>query len=231
MNMLNQLTCLVIDDEPLSLRLMESYISQVPFLSLTASCQDPLDAISLLHEQPVDLIISDIDMPRLNGLTFAKAIQGKSIVIFISSHKEYAAESFDINAVDYLVKPFTFERFVQAANKALAQSVKSLVGMQDGFFVKSGGKIVRINFDEVLYIEAKREYSNIVLEGNRSVLASSGISAMASIVGSTRFVRVHKSFIIAISKIDEIEGNMIRVKGFDILIGGSYREKILNLFQ
>lgn len=227
----NNLSCIIIDDEPLYAELLEMYIERIPFLSLTATCNNGLDALALLNKTPVDLVITDINMPNLTGVQFAQVIKNKSLVIFISSFPEYAVDGFELNVVDYLLKPVAFERFLQAAQKALqASQLLQKPDADAGFvFVKTAGKLVRVDIDDILYIEAKKEYINIVIKGNRQLLTLQSMRSMEQVLNKNRFIRVHKSYIVAVDKIDEIERSRIVIQNNYIPVGDSYREQFYNV--
>lgn len=231
--MSKQLKCIIIDDEDLAVQLLAAYVSKVPFLSLEAVFHNPLNALPLLGEKNIDLVITDVQMPHLNGMQFGQAMLGKTMIIFVSSFRDFAVNGFELNAVDYLLKPVSFERFLQAAQKALQLSGyrEQAAATHDQppqfplfLFVKSAGRMVRVDTASILYAEAKREYVSIMTEGQTKILTLQSMRQFENLLDPDKFMRIHKSFIIALDKVDAIERNRIIIGGQFIAIGDSYKE-------
>ena len=229
--------CLIADDEHLARKLISAYAEKIPNLEVVALCENAATAISALQSQDIDLMFLDIQMPDLTGLELIKTLRNKPMVILITAYAEYALEGYQLDVIDYLVKPVAFERFVQAVNKAAdllalkqkaSQSEKQQTDSpdikveKDHFFVKVDYKLVRINYDEILYVEGMREYVNIQTAAKRHIVYYS-MKNMETVLGE-KFVRCHKSYIVALDKISATYGNVIEVGEKEIPIGKSYKE-------
>lgn len=223
--------CLVVEDEPLAQNVLKHYISSHPLLELTGICNDAMEAQQWLVRQRTDLLFLDINLPTLSGVSFLKSLSRPPLVIFTTAYPEHAAEGFELDAVDYLVKPFSVERFLKAVNKALEKLERERASggsMQEPFiFVKADKKVYRINLSAIEYIEALDDYVKIVT-AETSYLVHDTMKGMQEELPATDFMRVHKSYIIARNKIVFIEGNYVRISGKDIPIGASYREEVFS---
>jgi len=207
--------CIAIDDEPLALRQMAAYISKTPFLELAGQFESALVAMTFLQEQQVDLMFVDINMPDLSGMDFVKSLDQSPRVIFTTAYSEHAVEGFRVDALDYLLKPIGYADFLKAANKAKAwfetQQFKPVhVKSDDEFlFIKSEYKIVRINLDEIKYVEGMREYLRIHLINQKPIMTLMSLKKLEESLPSDKFMRVHRSFIINLKRITVIERNRI----------------------
>ena len=231
--MSTKLKCLIVDDEPIARQIVEKYCSYLPELNVAGSCGDALEAKQVLSTQEVDIIFVDINMPVLDGLAFVKTLRRPPQIIFTTAYKEYAHEAFNISACDYLLKPFSLERFIQAVDKAKAQiytvPTGAPVSSPQGsihLYVKSEGKIVKLTISQILYAEAQGNNVKIVTEDG-SYLTTITLSAFEDQLPRDGFIRVHRSFIINRSKINIIEGNRIIIQGHDVPIGANYRDSFL----
>ncbi|MBU0765267.1 MAG: LytTR family DNA-binding domain-containing protein [Bacteroidetes bacterium] len=231
------LNCIAVDDEPLALNLIENFVSKIPFLTLIRKCSRVSEAIEILQKEHIDLIFLDIEMPRISGIQFVKSMEKKPMVIFTTAYSIYAVEGFNLDAVDYLVKPIPFERFLKAANKAYkvhSHSVAS-VGIQGGeydlsgnyVFVKTDYKNIKINLDDILYIEGLKEYLKIYA-GGKPILTLLSLKAMEEKLPSAKFTRVHRSYIVSIKKIDYVQKNSVVIGEKRIPVGDSYKEKFFS---
>lgn len=207
---------IAIDDEPLALQLIEGYIKQTPFLELTGKFDNPLSAMEFIENQHVDLIFLDIQMPDLIGTDFARFIQEGPKIIFATAFEKFALEGFRLEAVDYLLKPFSYEDFLAAAKKAqklidLEKRKQTTVESNENFlFLKSDYKIRRINFDDILYIEGMKDYVKVFLKDEpKPVLSISSLKTMESKLPAVQFMRVHRSFIVNLKRVDTIERSRI----------------------
>jgi two-component system LytT family response regulator len=211
--------CIAIDDEPLALRQIVGYIKKTPFLELAGQCESALQAIELLENSPVDLLFVDINMPDLSGMDFVKTLENPPKIVFVTAYSEYAVEGFRVDAVDYLLKPMSYGDFLKSANKVKslfdAINLKSdkVNSNNDFLFIKSEYKILRINFDDIKYIEGMSEYIRIHLTNGRPVMTLLSMRAVDEILPSDRFMRVHRSYIVNLSKISVIERNRIVFDG------------------
>jgi len=229
---------MIVDDEIPSLRLLTDYVNKISDLQLVGTAEDAFRSLELLHSEKVDLLFLDIEMPGLSGIDMLKSLAQKPYVILITAYKEYALEGYDLNVIDYLLKPVTFDRFLKAVNKVIERhrlknhAVNSSVGVKtkDHFFVKADYKLVKIFFDDILYIEGLSEYVRIHTDKER-IITLQALKNLEEILPADRFLRIHKSFIISIPKIKAIVGNSVEIAGNKITIGKSYREKVLKILK
>ncbi|WP_372752772.1 LytR/AlgR family response regulator transcription factor [Labilibaculum sp.] len=224
-----KLKCLIVDDEPLAQRVLEKYISELPGLELKGKCSDAIEAMELLQEQDVDLIFLDINMPRLSGINFLKTYKNPPMVVITTAYTEYALESYELNVLDYLKKPFSFERFLQAVQKAEdrgkgpAELLELGKEERDYIFVKANKKTININLDSILYVEALGDYVKIFTNDGHVVTYQS-LKGIERLLPSQKFYRIHKSYIVSLSKIKSIEGNMVHLEKGTIPIGNNYKQ-------
>jgi len=207
--------CLAIDDEPLALKQIAGYIKKTPFLELAGQCESGLKALEFLENSPVDLMFVDINMPDLSGMDFVKALENPPKIIFVTAYSEHALEGFRVDAIDYLLKPVSYADFLKSANKAKtwfdSHNLKSdeIKSDKDFLFIKSEYKILRINFDNIEYIEGMSEYIKIHLVNSKPVMTLLSLKSVEEKLPEERFMRVHRSFIVNLSKISVIERNRI----------------------
>ena len=234
---------LIIDDEPLALDVLETYISKMPELNLVGRCSNALEANELLRKHEIDLIFLDIQMPQVSGVDFIKTLPNPPLFIFTTAYSNYALEGFELNAIDYLLKPISIDRFMKAVNKALEQfelrhreesSAESGSGTEgvEFFFVKADKKLVKIKYDEILYIEGLKDYVIIRLEQGRVVTLQT-MKSLEDKLPVTKFKRIHRSYIVSIDKIHAVDGTSVDVyeKGAikQLPIGKNYRDEILGI--
>ena len=233
------LKCMVIDDEPLAIQLLQNHISKVPFLELTYTFTNPLEALISINTNPVDLIFVDIQMPQITGIQFIKLLQNRAQVIITSAYQEYAIHGYDHNVVDYLLKPISFERFYRAAEKAYNLKYPSATqAPPQKFYPETGGyifvkvetKMIRVELDDILYIEGLKNYVSIFTKTQR-IITLQVMKQLEEILPPNRFVRVHKSFIVALDKIHAIERQEVHVKDRVIPIGITYHENFFKLLE
>lgn len=203
--------CLIVDDEPIACKGMQEYVEQVDFLQLVAVCHDPMQAFSLLDREPVDLILLDIEMPRLSGLDFIRSLKNAPHIIFTTAYPNYALQGFELDVIDYLVKPIAFARFLKAVNKVKeqlqAKNPDSLPA-RDSFFVKENGNFTKVFFDELLYAEAMQNYVALHLV-NKKLISYVTLTMLEQQLPGTDFMRIHKSYIVPLEKIEAMEGNLV----------------------
>jgi DNA-binding LytR/AlgR family response regulator len=231
--------CLALDDEPLALEKMSNYIQKTPFLKLVGVCRSGFEAICYLSESKVDLLFADINMPDLNGLDFVKSLHTKPQIIFTTAFSEYAFEGFKVNALDYLLKPIGYDEFLKSVNKARNYfEIHSTQHRHDEneneyLFIKSDYKIVRISLDDILYIEGMREYVRIHLVSGKSIMPLISLRVLEERLPSSKFMRVHRSYIVNLRKISTIDHSRITFDGkVFIPISEQYKDffqKFLNL--
>lgn len=222
--------CAIIDDEELARLLLEQYVRKVPQLELCGCYKSPLEFLDLMKQNPVDLLFLDIQMPDITGIEFLKSLPQKPIVVFTTAYPEYALEGYELDVADYLVKPFSFERFLHSVQK-VSQHIKPVGDnrqIKDFISINAGHKVFRIEFSNILFVEGLREYVSWYTEdGQRIVSLESLKSLEESILPPDRFLRVHKSFIVNINKVKIIESNSLQIGDKKIPIGASYKEKVL----
>ncbi|MBD5265648.1 MAG: LytTR family DNA-binding domain-containing protein [Duncaniella sp.] len=229
------LRCCVIDDEPLASGLIASYIEKTPFMELIGEFSSPKDAISTILNDNVDVVFLDIQMPQLNGIEFAKIIPATTRIIFTTAYSNYAVEGFRVNALDYLLKPISYEEFLAAANRALSwhelntritkRKPESSSAEGDYIIIKSEYKLVQININEIVYIEGLKDYVKIYIDGTeKSIMTLLSMKALEQTLPSDIFMRVHRSFIVNLSKIRVIERNRILFGKVQIPISDSYKD-------
>lgn len=226
--------CLVVDDEELARTLLKNYITRLPHLNLVGEHKNPLDALQTLQTTPVDLIFLDIQMPELTGTEFLKSLKTKPLVIFTTAYPDYALEGYTLDVVDYLLKPFGFDRFLQAVNKASERlrlqqmpTVESPAPEKDYILVKSEHRLLRLKFDDILYIESMAEYVAFHTESSGRVLSLMSLKSLEGELPSSRFLRIHKSFMVSMAKVAGMEGNQVLLGKAKLPIGASYREEVL----
>ncbi len=240
--------CLVVDDEPLAIDILKDYISKTPFLQLVNTYRNPIEALQAVQSGDIDLVFLDVQMPELTGIQFLKIANGKCKVILTTAYQEYALEGFELNVVDYLLKPIAFDRFYRAAQKAqellgLSQALpngnlhsalpeiaaKPSIG-NDFIFVKTEHKIQKIYLNDILYIEGLKDYISIFTKSER-VITLQSMKKMEETLPGYHFIRVHKSYIIALDKIESIERSRISIADKLIPVGDTYRDDFFKLIE
>jgi DNA-binding LytR/AlgR family response regulator len=232
--------CIAIDDDAQALEVVENYISKIPFLELLKKFDNAFDAIEYLDREQVDLIITDVEMPTLTGLEFLGSLRRKPFFIIVSEQEKYAVDAFNLEAMDYLLKPFSFERFLKSVNKVREQirlktpvqqpSVQGEIYGRDFIFVKSDYKTIRINVNDILFIEGLKDYVKLHT-ADKPVLSLLSLRALEQGLPTERFMRVHRSYIVALNKIDVIEKSRIKIGQHTITISEMYRDVFLNRIQ
>lgn len=228
--------CIAVDDEPLALDIIKDYISQVPFLKLVKTFNDGISVLEYLTANQVDLIFLDIEMGGLTGTQLLKTLQKKPKVIMTTAYRKYAVDAFDLDVTDYLLKPFSFERFLKAVEKASnlvidMQKEPAQAGLhKDYFFVKSGYKMVKVNFKDILYIEGLSEYI-IIKTTSSNIITLQSFKNIEKILPESDFIRIHKSYLAAINKIESIEGQSLVIAKKELPIGNKYRKKFFEVIS
>ena len=222
------LTAIAIDDEPRALEVVEMHASRVPFLNLKATFTDAFEAIPYLQQNKIDLLFLDIKMPDISGIELINILQKVPMVVFTTAYSEYAVKGFELDAIDYLLKPFSLVRFTKACNKALEISQLSKDNAQDFVFLKTGYEEEKVFFDDILYIEAEGNYMSFILK-NKKLLSRQNISETLNFLPSGQFVRIHRSYIVAINKIQKITRQAVWIAGNEISVGASYEDKLLEI--
>jgi len=220
------ISCIAIDDEPKALEVIARYCKKTSLVSLKATFREPVKAIEFLQREKVDLIFLDINMPDISGIQLLQTLSPRPLVIFTTAYSHYAVESYDLNALDYLLKPITFERFLAAVNKvasALGAKPTAVSEDESTAFIKSGPQTYQVKVADILYLEKDGNYITIHLK-DRNILIRENMSDIYDLVPATEFVRVHKSFVVAIKHIAMIEVHQLIINGEKIPIGSTYRE-------
>ncbi len=232
--------CIIIDDKPLAIDVLTDYVGKIPALSLTLSTTNPLEALEVVMSGQVDLIFLDIQMPQLNGVQFMKIVHGKCKVILTTAYAKYALEGFENDAIDYLLKPIPFERFYKAVQKAQYhfKSINSILEKENGIslqendfiFVKTEYKLVKINIEDILYVEGMQNYVAIYTL-NEKIVSLQNIKKTEEQLSKKKFVRIHKSYIVAIKKIDSVERSRIYMNDLVLPLGDVYREEFYRAIE
>lgn len=231
---MEKLRCIVLDDEPIGREIIENFVKEIDFLKLVESFEDPVKALMFLKSNNVDLIFSDIQMPKINGLDLVRSLENPPVIIFITAHRDFALDGFETGATDYLVKPVRFDRFLKAVNKAkdyisLKQNSTVHQVNSDRIFIKSDGKLTKILLDEILYIEAQGDYLKIVIQ-NETYTTLATLKSMDEVLTLPKFFRVQRSFIINLEAIRSLNGNMVElVNGKSISIALNKKEELFQL--
>jgi DNA-binding LytR/AlgR family response regulator len=228
-----KLNCLIVDDEPLARQQVESYVDRVPFLNLVGSMRNPIIAREVLKARPVDLIYLDIKMPQMSGIEFLRNNDIFQQVIFITAFPEYAIEGFELEVTDYLAKPVTFERFLKASEKALAkvsgsQTIKSISDQHDFLYVKCDQRFQKILIDDILFVESMLNYVNVITQNNKYTVYSS-LKAIEDSLPQDKFLRIHKSYLVATGHIHTIENNQVCVGEHALPVSRANKKAVLKL--
>lgn len=240
------LKCIAVDDEPLALDIIADYVAKVPFLELVKRTESAIEAMQIVQEGNIDLVFLDIQMPELTGIQFLKIAGNKASYILTTAYSQYALESYDLNVSDYLLKPIAFDRFYKAVEKVRNQRHKqdaptpvvpepvtapaATPSIQDFIFVKTEHKIQKIELDDILYIEGLKDYISIFTKNER-VITLQNMKKMEETLPKKDFIRVHKSYIIAVDKIESIERSRIAIAGKTIPVGDTYRDAFFKLID
>jgi two-component system LytT family response regulator len=233
---MSNLKCIIVEDEPLARQILEGYISRVPFLELQGSFEDAIEAIDFLRDHTVDLMFLDIHLPEIKGLTFLKTLPDPPAVIITTAYHEYALEGYELDVIDYLLKPFEFERFLTAVNKlkkqkhpvAMTMEKQATEPAKDYLFVSIQLKKVKIFFAEILFIESQKEYIKIVTQNN-AYLTKMSTHEIEALLPDTLFKRIHRSYIIAIHKVRSFTSEMVEINENQIPVGRGYKDVLKSL--
>ena len=235
---MQRFNCIIVEDEPLAAEVLSDYIRQVPFLQLKGVCMDAIYAMEVLQGEHIDLIFLDIHLPKLKGLAFIKALKNPPQIIITSAYQEYALEGYELNVVDYLLKPIEFSRFLMAVNKVRQQAVQPPVMHLPAtgpverayLFFNVSKKKVKVYLDEILYIESLKEYIGITTR-QKTILTKFQLGEIEDLLAKNNFLRIHRSFIVAKDKIDAFTATDIEINGKPIPIGRSYKELVLRILD
>ncbi len=227
-------TCLIVEDEPLARNLLADYVKKTPSLQVVGTCANAMEALELLQKHPVELIFLDIQMPEITGITFLKILQKKPLVIFTTAYSQYALEGYELDVVDYLLKPITFERFLKAVDKAVMRlqsqhqpivisPAATASDKPDFVFVKDGTKMVKVMLDEILYVEGQKDYVTIHLS-DKKITTLQRMKSLEEQLPADKFIRIHHSYIIALRAIDAVHRNDVQIGKEMLPISDSYKK-------
>lgn len=231
------INCLLVDDEPLAMDVIASYLEKVAGFEVVAKCKNALEAFEVLQTQEIDLIFLDIQMPQLNGIEFVKTLTNPPKIIFTTAHRDYAIEGFELDAIDYLLKPISFGRFMKAINKIQRKPAVATIATPESIpvssntvpflYIKMDKKILKVYLDKISYIESQKDYVRIVLEDDNDVVTKQKISYLEQRLPSGQFLRIHRSYIVAVNKITAFSSINIEIDKIELPIGRSYKQFVM----
>jgi len=235
--------CAIIDDEYLARQYMQEYVAKVPFLELEGDYNSPMKAMHPLQEGRIDLLFLDIQMPDISGLNFLRSLERKPYVILTTAYKEFALEGYELDVTDYLLKPFSFDRFLKAVNKvhqaiqnkneaseAHSEEEQKTDFRKDYLVIRADRKYYKINYEDLIYVEGQKAYVTFHSEDNKKVTALASLKDLEEKLPPGQFIRIHKSYIVSVKKIDALEGNQLEVKGEKLPVGKNYRQEVARVF-
>jgi len=223
---MSTIKCIITDDEPMARKGLQGYVEKIDFLQLAGVCEDAVQLNSLLKQQPVDLLFLDIEMPYITGIDFLKNTPNPPKVIFTTAYEQYAIKGYDLDILDYLLKPISFERFLKAANKAYDYFDTKKEAADTYLFIKTDSKLEKVNFDEILFVEAMENYVAIYA-GDKKLVTHSTLKLMQENLPSSKFIQPHKSYLVNIDCINSIEGNTIHISKFQVPISKYQKEEVM----
>ena len=232
--------CLIVDDEPLAIEILESFVDRVDSLELVASCSNAVSAFDTLKKERIDLLFLDIQMPKLTGIEFLKILNPAPKVIFTTAYRDYAVESYELNVVDYLLKPIAFDRFLMAINKVMEKESNDAMTVMHSdskldadpyLFLKADRKMVKVLLNEITYIESLKDYVRVKMIGGKEVISHQKISYMEKKLPAECFLRIHKSYIISLNKIEAYNTSLVEVGGNELPVGRSYKSEVMKVLD
>jgi two-component system, LytTR family, response regulator len=222
--------CIIVDDEPLARELLSAYISRLKGWELKASCRSVAEAYEALYQNEIAVIFLDIQMPDVTGIDFLKALKHPPLIVFTTAYAEYAVQAFDLKAADYLLKPITEDRFREAVDKVehllSANEVPSFHPQTDHVFLKQDNRLVKVHFEDIRYIEALKDFSKVYLK-EKNMLVSAHLKMMEDMLPQTHFLRIHRSYIVALNAVSAVLGNAVEIGKQEIPIGNTYRDQLM----
>lgn len=243
------LNCLIVDDEPLAQEVLQTHVAKIPSLRVVQVCNNAMEAFEALHKHQIDLVFLDINMPVISGLNFLTSLKEPPVVVFTTAYPEYAVDGFELDAVDYLLKPISFQRFSKAIDKVFARlkqpqgaapepkvstvtevaadNLKIAQPEKDYFFVKADNKLVKVSFSDILFIEGMKDYLKMQLKSGSPIVVHQTMKGMEDQLPSNRFMRIHKSYIVSLEAIQAIEGTTVHIGKHQIPVSNTYREMLL----
>ncbi|MBB6464038.1 LytR/AlgR family response regulator transcription factor [Flammeovirga kamogawensis] len=223
--------CLIVDDEQLARNLLSAFVAKVPFLNEVGSCKSPLQAMEIMRSEAIDILLVDIQMPELSGIDFVKSLAVKPVVIFTTAYSEYAVQSYELDTIDYLLKPFSFERFMKAINKGveflvLKNQTIETVNNEEVFFVKGDQKIHKLFTKDIFYIEGLKEYVSFFVKDKQRIISLNSLTKLERELEKYQFIRVHRSYIVNLNHVTAFETHALWIDDKEIPIGKTYRESV-----
>lgn len=227
------INCLLIDDEPLALQLLEDFVNKTPYLSLAGKFEEPMQALNLVESRKIDLLFLDIKMPDISGIDFFKSLPYKPEVIFTSAFSEFAIDCFELKAMDYLLKPVSFEKFLGACNRVkeyIELKSKKAIKTNDYFFINAAHKLYKIFYDDILYLEGLKDYTRIHLtSSNAPLIILHSLKYFEDLLSQTEFIRIHRSYIISIRKVTTVSRKSVMIQSRELPVSDNYRESFFAL--
>jgi DNA-binding LytR/AlgR family response regulator len=236
--MSDPINCIIVDDEPIARDILKGHLEKIDRIRVVASCKNALEAFRAINENTVDLVFLDINMPEIDGLAFVRSMTRQIKVIFTTAYREYAVDGFDLRAVDYLLKPISFERLLQSINKYLDESQATdynvrneiVTEQDDSIYVRSDRKMIRIRFQEISYLESTGDYMKIHLQ-NKTIVTRETMTTLEAKLPSAEFIRIHRSFLVARKAIDSFTAEYVEIKGIQLPLSRGYKDAVLNRLQ
>lgn len=231
-----KITCIIVEDEPLGMSLMQNHVAKVPYLELKGSFADPVRAIEFLRQNTVDLMFSDIQMPGVTGISLLKIVQNLPLVIFTTAYSEYALEGYDLDVVDYLIKPISFERFLKSVEKAAQRLNKTEPALpageakEDYIFIKDGTRYIRVDLSDIRYIEGLKDYVAIHIPG-RKIVSLQTMKSLEALLPHSRFIRIHNSYIVALQAIDSLDKEKVQIGDIFLPVSDSYKKGLREMVE
>jgi len=225
-----KIRCLIVDDEPAAREILQRYIKDDSRLEWVAGCANAFEANTVLQNEKIDLIFLDINMPKLSGLAFYKALTNPPQVIFTTAYPEYAVEGFEVNALDYLVKPFSFERFFKAVTKFTSRAQENETQDKDFILLSADKKMYKVNINNICFLEAQGDYVSVYLD-DKQLLVHDTLQNLHNQLPQDNFIRIHKSYVVAVDKLDYMEGNMVAIREKFLPLGDTYRVAFLDIIK
>ena len=237
--MVKTVNCIIVDDEPVAREILENHLGRIDRIHIVSSCKNALEAFKAINSHPVDLVFLDINMPDISGLSFATSMSKDIKIIFTTAYRDYAVDGFDLKAVDYLLKPISFERLLQGINKYFQEistvrtgySGEIEIEKEDSIFVRSDRKMVKVCFRDILFIESLSDYIRIHLDGNKTVTTRETLSNIEARLPQSDFMRIHRSFMVSVQKIESFTSETIGIGKHEIPISRSYRDEVVRRLE
>lgn len=232
-----KISCLIVDDEPLAIKVIENYVARIDFLNLLGTARNAVEAFNLLAKHPVDLLFLDIQMPQLTGLEFIKTLAQAPKVIFTTAHRKFAVESYELNALDYLMKPISFERFLVAVRKALPGTEKAIPAppantLQEAFiYIKADNKVFKTRLDEILYVESFKDYIVVHLTQGEALTSYQSLAHLEKSLPAEMFLRIHRSYLVNLEHLRAFSATSVHICEEELPIGRTYKEEVLKILK